>query len=69
MPKGIYFIFNSYHQPVIACVHGNCIGGGVDLISWCDIRLATQDATFSIKETQIAIVAGTNTIFCVVIAY
>lgn len=43
--------------PVIAAVHGACIGGGLDLIAACDIRLATRDATFSLRETKIAIVA------------
>jgi enoyl-CoA hydratase len=43
--------------PVIAAVHGWCIGGGLDLISACDIRLATEDAKFSLRETKIAIVA------------
>lgn len=43
--------------PVIAAVHGWCIGGGLDLISACDIRLSTQDARFSLRETKIAIVA------------
>jgi enoyl-CoA hydratase len=43
--------------PVIAAVHGLCIGGGLDLISACDIRLATEDAKFSLRETKIAIVA------------
>jgi enoyl-CoA hydratase len=43
--------------PVIAAVHGYCIGGGVDLISACDIRLCASDATFSVRETKIAIVA------------
>lgn len=43
--------------PVIAAVHGWCIGGGLDLISACDIRLATQDAKISLRETKIAIVA------------
>jgi len=43
--------------PVIAAVHGACIGGGLDLASACDIRLATRDAFFSLRETRIAIVA------------
>src|SRR5262245_23606195 len=44
-------------KPVIAAVHGYCIGGGVDLITACDIRLASADALFSVRETKIAIVA------------
>ncbi len=44
-------------KPVVAAVHGYCIGGGVDLISACDIRVASADALFSVRETKIAIVA------------
>jgi enoyl-CoA hydratase len=43
--------------PVIAAVHGYCIGGGVDLVSACDVRLCGNDTTFSIRETKVAIVA------------
>lgn len=43
--------------PVIAAVHGWCIGGGLDLIAACDIRLASADAKISLRETRIAIVA------------
>ncbi len=49
-------------KPVIAAVHGYCIGGGVDLTTACDIRLCTKDATFSIHETKIAIVADVGTL-------
>ena len=49
-------------KPVIAAVHGYCIGGGVDLTTACDIRLCTQDASFSIHETKIAIVADVGTL-------
>jgi enoyl-CoA hydratase len=44
-------------KPVIAAVHGYCIGGGVDLIAACDIRLASSDAIFSVREAKVAIVA------------
>lgn len=36
-------------KPVIAAIHGSCIGAGVDLITAADIRLATQDAVFCVK--------------------
>jgi enoyl-CoA hydratase len=49
-------------KPVIAAVHNHCIGGGVDLTTACDIRLCTADATFSIHETKVAIVADLGTL-------
>lgn len=36
-------------QPVIAAVHNGCIGGGIDIISACDIRLCSTDAYFTVK--------------------
>jgi enoyl-CoA hydratase len=48
--------------PVIAAIHGYCIGGGIDIISACDIRLATSTATFSVRETKVAIVADLGTL-------
>uniref|UniRef100_A0A663FDB2 Enoyl-CoA hydratase 1 n=1 Tax=Aquila chrysaetos chrysaetos TaxID=223781 RepID=A0A663FDB2_AQUCH len=39
-------------KPVIAAVHGACIGAGIDLISACDIRYCTQDAWFQVKPRQ-----------------
>lgn len=44
-------------KPVIAAVAGPCIGGGVDLISACDVRIASRDAKFSVREVKVAIVA------------
>jgi enoyl-CoA hydratase/carnithine racemase len=49
-------------KPVIAAVHGWCIGGGVDLLCACDIRLAAKDAIFSIRETRIGIIADLGTL-------
>jgi len=49
--------FAATNKPVIAAVHGSCLGAGVDLITACDLRLASADATFSVRETRIAMVA------------
>lgn len=49
--------FAELPMPVIAAVHGWCVGGGLDLISACDIRVATRDARFSLREAKIGIVA------------
>ena len=48
--------------PVIAAVHGACIGGGIDMISACDLRLASQDAFFSIEEINIGMAADVGTL-------
>ena len=44
-------------KPVIAAIHGYCIGAGMDLVTACDVRLASADAVFSVRETRMAIVA------------
>ncbi|PXY30144.1 enoyl-CoA hydratase [Prauserella coralliicola] len=44
-------------KPVIAAVSGWCIGGGVDVVAAADIRLASADAKFSVREVKVAIVA------------
>jgi len=48
--------------PVIAAVHGACLGGGMDLITACDIRLAARDAYFSIEEINIGMTADVGTL-------
>ena len=48
--------------PTIAAVHGWCIGGGVDLITACDIRLGSADVRLSVRETKVAIVADLGTL-------
>lgn len=48
--------------PTVASIHGWCIGGGVDLISAVDIRYASADAKFSVRETKIAIVADVGSL-------
>ena len=43
--------------PVVAAVHGSCVGVGMELIAACDIRLASADAVFSLPEVRLGIVA------------
>ncbi|NKQ52625.1 crotonase/enoyl-CoA hydratase family protein [Amycolatopsis sp. K13G38] len=43
--------------PVVAAVSGWCIGGGVDVIAAADVRVASADAKFSVREAKVAIVA------------
>ena len=48
--------------PVLCAVQGGCIGGGVDLISACDMRYCTSDAFFSIHEINIGMTADVGTL-------
>jgi len=48
--------------PVLVAVQGACIGGGIDLISACDIRYCAADAFFSIQETNIGMTADVGTL-------
>lgn len=49
-------------KPVIAAISGWCIGGGIDVITAADIRLASADARFSVREVKVAIVADLGTL-------
>ena len=57
-----FSVIDRCRVPVIAVVQGGCIGGGVDLVTACDIRIATENAYFTIQEVNIAIVADVGTL-------
>lgn len=44
-------------KPVLAAIHKACVGGGLDIVSACDMRYCTEDAYFSIKEIDLGLVA------------
>lgn len=48
--------------PVIGVLHGWCIGGGVDIATACDLRVAAKDLKLSVRETRVAIVADLGTL-------
>lgn len=50
------------YKPVIAAVHGFCVGGGIDLITACDIRYCSADAWFTVKEVDIGLAADIGTL-------
>ena len=49
-------------KPVLAAIHGGCVGGGIDLITCADMRYASSDAYFTIKEIDIGMTADVGTL-------
>ena len=49
-------------KPVIAAIHGACLGGGIDLICACDLRYCSADAYFSVKEIDVGLAADVGTL-------
>ncbi len=49
-------------KPVIAAIHGHCLGAGMDLATACDLSLAAKDASFSVRETRMGLVADIGTL-------
>lgn len=49
-------------KPIIAAVHSSCIGAGLDLITACDLRYASEDARFILKEIDMGMVADVGTL-------
>ncbi|ACP54823.1 enoyl-CoA hydratase/isomerase family protein [Saccharolobus islandicus] len=51
-------VIRNLSKPVIALVHGYCLGGGFELIQFCDLVYATEDAIFGQPEINIGIIPG-----------
>ena len=49
-------------KPVLAAIHGACVGGGVDLVCCADMRYAAADASFVVKEIDLGMVADVGTL-------
>ena len=55
-------VIEACRVPVLAAIQGGCIGGGVDLVTACDMRYCTADAFFCIQEINIGMVADVGTL-------
>ena len=54
--------FEKVRVPVIAAMHGYCIGAGVDIATACDIRFASKGTKFTIKEIDLGLAADIGTL-------
>ncbi len=50
--------FDQARKPILASVHGVCLGGGTEIALACDIRIAAEDALFGLPETGLGIITG-----------
>jgi enoyl-CoA hydratase len=57
-----FSVIDRCRVPVIAVIQGGCIGGGVDLVTACDMRIGTQNCFFTIQEVNVGIVADVGTL-------
>ena len=55
---GLCLAFDEVPKPTIAFVHGACIGGGVALVSCCDMVIAARGAFFSLPEVRLGFAPG-----------
>lgn len=50
--------FDRMAKPVIAAIHGYCLGGGLEIALACDLRIASADAVFALPETGLGLIPG-----------
>ena len=60
--QATFTLLETMRIPVIAAIHGGCIGGAVDMVTACCIRYASADAFFCIQEINIGMVADVGTL-------
>ena len=63
--RDVWGLFASIKKPFVAALHGYVIGSGVEIACLCDIRVASEDATFSMPEVALGMVpaaGGTQTL-------
>ncbi|MFT7287126.1 MAG: enoyl-CoA hydratase [Halieaceae bacterium] len=49
-------------KPVLAAIHNGCIGGGIDMVTCCDMRYGSSDAWFSVREVDLGMTADVGTL-------
>ena len=63
--RDLWGLFLEMHKPLVAAIHGHCIGSGLEMALLCDLRIASTDASFAMPETHLGLIpaaGGTQTL-------
>jgi len=63
--RDVWGLFLSVPQPLIAAIHGFCLGSGIEIALCCDMRICSEDARFGLPEVGLGIIpaaGGTQTL-------
>jgi enoyl-CoA hydratase len=52
--------FENARKPIVASIHGYCLGGGLEIALACDIRIASDDASFALPEVSRGTMPGSG---------
>eukprot|EP00604_Paraphysomonas_vestita_P003698 CAMPEP_0174822490 /NCGR_PEP_ID=MMETSP1107-20130205/16001_1 /TAXON_ID=36770 /ORGANISM="Paraphysomonas vestita, Strain GFlagA" /LENGTH=193 /DNA_ID=CAMNT_0016041473 /DNA_START=238 /DNA_END=819 /DNA_ORIENTATION=+ len=63
--SGVFNSLRTFDRPVIALVNGPAYGGGVGLISSCDMAFAVKDAVFALSEVTLGVIPATISPFVI----
>jgi enoyl-CoA hydratase len=58
MSRSLFTAIDTFPKPVIAMINGFCLGGGCELALACDIRIASETASFGQPEINLGIIPG-----------
>ena len=63
--RDLWGLFLNLGKPIVAAIHGHCLGSGVEMTMLCDLRIASRDAIFSMPEVRLGLIpaaGGTQTL-------
>ena len=63
--RDLWGLFLNLNKPIVAAIQGHCIGSGLEMALFCDLRIAATDASFSMPEANLGLIpaaGGTQTL-------